>query len=142
MKDKVMEFDGESGRAPGAGSLQRLRHKGRNVAFLNLRGSSRATCEAALASMDMAAREPTSPLRLLVDITDSCVDPDVMLRWKRSAPEHLGKLERAAVLGAEGLRQVALSGYLYYARLMGLESVGKVRQFKAKEEALEWLSEA
>ena len=124
------------------GGFRRLRHRGKDLILVDLNSGRREDCERALEAADELAREGSeAKARCLVDMTDACVDPDLTLRWKRAAPEHLLAMEKAAVLGADGLRQIALSGYLMYARLLGLAGVEKVRQFKDKQAALAWLSE-
>ena len=82
-------------------------------------------------------------VRALTDSSSVSYDPGVSSKWKAELVKFNPYLRACAVYGASGLASVATNAVIELVNLLSLpNSKMKVRSFKTKESAIEWLLNA
>lgn len=114
-----------------------IEHKGKRILYSNLQGMDSDQVIAATEQVAQMVREIPSPtrIRFLTDFSDAVVDTRAMAKLKEAGEEVFEpRMEKAAVLGIEGIRHILLAAY---NRVTGGGKNQKL--FDNQDDALAWL---
>jgi hypothetical protein len=83
------------------------------------------------------------PLRVLMDFTNAAYEPSISSKWKAAWLQHAFKIHALSAFGASGLSVQALQSFVDLLDFLGYpQPEKKLRLFKAREEALLWLTDS
>jgi hypothetical protein len=117
-------------------SVEWIHHKGKKILYVDYAG---ATTDAELLEVldeqGKVLRESPSKSLVLSNFEGTSIGPGFMNEVKKRG-QAMGDqvLERDAILGVSGLKDILLNGYISATGMRG-----KTRAFGSKEEALDWL---
>ena len=113
---------------------QIIMHRAKPIIYLdhtNLRGAEYV--KVIEDSMRMARESDKSNRLILVDSTGSVVDRNVARALKRLTLESSSKISKIAVIGITGIQLIVMRAISNFSKT-------KIKPFKTREEALEWLT--
>lgn len=114
-----------------------IEHKGKRIMFIDHREcSSQEMINNIDLSAEMLQDIPSGvKCRYLANIEGATIDTNVMTRLKQVGKEFDPKVERSALVGVRGIRNILVQGF---NRVTGAGKTQKL--FDTQEEALEWLA--
>ena len=113
---------------------QIIQHRGKTVIVQNYTGLAGQAYVDAVESNGKAGKTlDISEKRILVDVTDSVVDKDVMKAFKSVSKTASSKISKTAVVGVSGIQKILLRTVAAFAQL-------QINTFENRDEALEWLA--
>jgi hypothetical protein len=116
---------------------QWIEHQGKKILHNDFRGS-RNEQDILSVMADLSKILTASPKKVLVltDLTGTSVTPEVMNQVKVFGKDVMNvKIEKSAVLGITGLKNILLEGFL------AVTGAKYIKPFAAEGEALKWLCE-
>jgi hypothetical protein len=115
--------------------------QGRPILMMNFSGATLAESLALLDELPKAFEaQDLNSVRILSDIQGVAYDPGVTSKWKAEFVRFNPYVRALAVYGATGLAGLATRAFFELISLLNLSNSGmKVKTFKTKNSAVEWL---
>lgn len=113
---------------------QIIQHRGKTIIIQNYTGlTGRAYIDAIEFNQNAGKTLDINKKRILIDVTDSVVDKDVMKAFKSVSKTASSEISRIAIIGVSGIQRMLLRTVATFSQL-------QVSSFDNRDKALEWLA--
>lgn len=122
-------------------NVQIIDYKGKKIIILNGEGvknkeqSKKDFYDYEKVLYSFKAKEVSS----LVILKDSVIEKEVVQLWQNASEKQFNQVNKAALVGVNGLMKVIIIAYKAYARMFTKNLDDKLKAFNSIEDAKEWL---